>query len=89
MSEQHEEAQAIGRVTHYFSHLQVAVISLDEPLSVGDRIHIRGHTSDVEQAVESMEVEHAHVERAEPGDDVALKVNDHVRDHDLIFREPA
>lgn len=87
MSDEHDPAQAIGSVTHYFSHLSVAAITLKQPLSVGDRIHIRGHTSDVEQNVESMEVEHEHVERAGPGDDVALKVVDHVRDHDLIYRE--
>jgi len=87
MSEGHQPDQAIGRVTHYFSHLSVAAVSLTEPLAVGDRIHIKGHTTDLEQAVESMEVEHARVERAHPGDDVALKVVDHVRDHDLIYRE--
>jgi putative protease len=88
MSEGHDPAQAIGRVTHYFSHLSVAAVSLTEPLAVGDRIHIHGHTSDLVQDVSSMEVDHQSVERAGPGDDVALKVDDHVRDHDLIFREP-
>jgi putative protease len=88
MSAGHEPAEAIGQVTHYFSHLSVAAVSLTSPLAVGDRIHIHGHTSDVVQDVSSMEVEHHAVDRAEPGDDVALKVDDHVRDHDLIFREP-
>jgi len=87
MSEGHQPDQAIGRVTHYFSHLSVAGVSLTEPLAIGDRIHIKGHTTDVVQTVESMEVEHARVERANPGDDVALKVAEHVRDHDLIYRE--
>ena len=87
MSEQHDPAEAIGRVTHYFSHLSVAAVSLDQPLSVGDRVHIQGHTTDVTQTVDSMEVDHAGVESAGPGDDVAIKVSDHVRDHDLIYRE--
>jgi putative protease len=87
MSEQHEEGDAIGRVTHYFSHLSVAAVTLSAPLKVGERIHIRGHTTDVVQDVGSMEVDHAQVEGAGPGDDVAMKVDDHVRDHDLIFRE--
>ncbi len=87
MSEGHDPEDAIGQVTHYFSHLSVAAISLKAPLAVGDRIHIRGHTTDLVQEVGSMEIEHAEVERAEPGDDVALKVDEHVRDHDLIFRE--
>jgi hypothetical protein len=87
MSEGHDPEDAIGQVTHYFSHLSVAAISLQAPLAVGERIHIRGHTTDVVQVVESMEIEHVEVDRAGPGDDVALKVDDHVRDHDLIFRE--
>ena len=87
MSEGHDPTHAIGRVTHYFSHLSVAAVQLEEPLAVGDRIHIHGHTTDLVQNVSSMQVEHGAVERAGPGDDVALKVDDHVRDHDLIFRE--
>ncbi len=87
MSEQHDPADAIGRVTHYFSHLSVAAVTLTAPLKVGDRIHVRGHTTDLVQAVASMEVEHRSVEQAAPGDDVALQVTDHVREHDLVFRE--
>ncbi len=88
MSETHDPSSAIGRVSHYFSHISVAALSLQEPLAVGERIHIRGHTTDLVQTVGSLEVEHQHVEKAGPGDDVALKVDDHVRDHDLVFREP-
>lgn len=87
MSEQHEEGDAIGRVTHYFSHLSVAAVTLSAPLKVGERIHIRGHTTDLVQDVGSLEVEHGQVESAAPGDDVAMKVDDHVRDNDLIYRE--
>lgn len=87
MSEGHEPGDAIGQVSHYFGHLSVAAISLSQPLAVGDRIHIRGHTTDVVQTVGSMELDHASVERAAPGDDVAIKVDDHVREHDLIYRE--
>jgi putative protease len=87
MSAGHDPADAIGQVTHYFSHLSVAAIRLTAPLAVGERIHLRGHTTDLVQDVTSLEVEHARVEQAGPGDDVALKVKDHVRDHDLIFRE--
>jgi hypothetical protein len=87
MSEGHDAADAIGRVSHYFSHISVAAVELTAPLAVGDRIHIRGHTTNLVQDVSSMEIDRAAVERAGPGDDVALKVDDHVRDHDLIFRE--
>jgi translation elongation factor EF-1alpha len=87
MSAGHDPADAIGLVTHYFSHLSVAAVSLTAPLAVGDRIHIRGHTTDLVQDVASLEVDHEPVDRAAPGDDVALKVDDHVRDHDQVFRE--
>jgi len=88
MSEDHEPADAIGSVTHYFSHLSVAAVALDKPLKVGDRIHIKGHTTDVVQTVDSMQVDHRDIEQAGPGDDLAIKVADHVRDHDTIYREP-
>ena len=87
MSEEHDPAEAIGTVTHYYGHLSVAAITLTSPLKVGDRIHIKGHTSDLVQTVESMEVDRQKIEEAKPGDDVALKVDEHVRDSDRIYRE--
>jgi putative protease len=87
MSEEHDPDQSIGTVTHHFGHLSVAAVTLTDTLRVGDRIHIRGHTTNVEQTVGSMEVDHAKVDSAGPGDDVALHVSDHVREHDKIFRE--
>lgn len=86
MSE-HDEADAIGTITHYFSHLSVAAVMLSEPLRVGDRVHIKGHTTDFEQTVSSMEVEHTAISEARPGDDVALHVDEHVRENDKIYRE--
>lgn len=88
MTTDHDPADAIGTVTHYFSHLSVAAVELHQPLRVGEQIHIKGHTTDFVQAVDSMQVEHAPVEQAALGDDVALQVTDHVRDHDKIYREP-
>ena len=66
---------------------RVAAVRLSAPLALGDKIHIRGHTIDLDQNVASMEVEHAKIERSGPGDDVALEVDDHVRDLDLIVHE--
>lgn len=87
MSEGHDPATAVGTVTHYYGHLSVAAVTLTGTLRIGDRIHITGHTTDLEQTVDSMEVDHAKVESAGPGDDVALAVRDHVREHDRIFVE--
>ena len=59
MSEGHDPEQAVGTVTHYFGHLSVAAVTLTDTLRIGDRIHITGHTTDFEQTVDSMEVEHS------------------------------
>jgi len=88
MSAAHDPSEAIGTVTHWFGHLSVAAVNLTGPLAVGDRIHFQGHVTDLVQVVRSMEVDHRKVEQAVPGDDVALAVDDHVREHDRIFREP-
>ncbi len=79
--------QPIGIVTHYYSHLSVAVVQLNEgPLRVGETIHIKGHTTDMRQEVESMEVDHQSVQEASAGQVFGLKVRDHVREHDHVYR---
>jgi len=80
--------QRIGVITHYFSHLSVAVMQLEPgaTLRVGDLIHIRGHTTDFTQKVESLEVDHAPVAEVGPKDDFGLKVIEHARDHDVVFK---
>jgi hypothetical protein len=87
MSDEHDPADAIGSIEHWYSHLSVAAVRLTAPLKVGDRIHIKGHTTDITQTVDSLEVDRQKIEQAKPGDDVALHVDGHVRDHDLIYRE--
>jgi len=77
----------VGRVTHYYSHLSVAAVLVEsEPLKVGDTIHIKGHTTDLTQPVESMEFEHQPIQEAKPGQNVGIKVRDHVREHDTVFK---
>ena len=77
----------IGVVTHYFSHLSVAVVRLESAtLRVGDTIHIRGHTSDFTQRVESLQVEHAPVTEVGPNDDFGLQVIEPVREHDVVYK---
>lgn len=76
----------VGLVTHYYSHLNVAVISLtDRALRVGDRIHVKGHTSDFYQTVESMEIDHQPASDAHVGQAVGMKVTDHAREHDAVY----
>jgi hypothetical protein len=79
--------ERIGVVTHYYSHLSVAAIQLERgTLRVGDVIHICGHTTDFRQRVESLEVDHAPTTEVGPKDDFGLKVVDHAREHDVVFK---
>lgn len=78
--------ERVGVVTHYYSHLSVAVIELDAGmLREGDTIHIKGHTTDFTQKVGSMEVNHMHVSDAYAGQSFGLKVMEHAREHDGVY----
>jgi hypothetical protein len=80
--------ERIGVVTHYYSHLSVATMRLEPgtTLHVGDVIHIRGNTTDFTQKVESLEVDHAPVTEVRANDDFGLKVIEHAREHDAVFK---
>ena len=78
--------EAVGVVTHYYSHLGVAVVQINKgSLSLGNTIHIAGHVTDVSQQVDSMEYEHKNITSASAGQSVGLRVNDHVREHDIVY----
>jgi putative protease len=81
-----EEKKLVGKVTHYFTKIGVAVIELEDTLKVGDRISIEGATTNFEQEVESMQIEHTNVTEAKKGDSIGLKVVDRVRAGDLVFK---
>jgi putative protease len=81
--------QAIGHVSHYFSRIGVAAVELSGNLRVGDRIHIKGHTTDFTQNVDSIQVEHANVAAAGPGASIGIKVTEHAREGDQVFLVPS
>lgn len=79
--------EEIGVITHFFSKINVGVLELTKgSLKIGDTIHIKGHTTDLYQKVESMQVEHAPVQSAAKGDSVGLHVESQVREHDIVFK---
>ncbi len=80
------EEKELGIVTHYFTKIGVGIIKLSDALKVGDTIHFKGHSSDFQQVVESIQVEHNNVQEAKAGDMVGLKVKEHVREHDLVYK---
>lgn len=75
----------VGRISHYWDHIHVAGLELSGRLKVGDVIHIKGHTTDFQTTVESIQIEHNQVDEANAGDSVGIKVPDKVREHDEVF----
>jgi putative protease len=78
----------VGVVTHYYSHLSVAAVRLEVALAVGQTIRVLGHTSDFRQRVDSIQIEHEQVLEAIGGDEVGLRVAQHAREHDVVYRVP-
>ncbi len=81
------EEKKVGHVIKYFGKIGVAAIRLTEgSLKVGDKIHIVGHTTDITQGVDSMQIENKNVSEAGPGADIGVKVKDKVREHDVVYK---
>jgi len=84
-----KEYVEIGKVTHFFSKISVAIVELTDVLSVGDQIAIKGPTTSVDQTVDSMQIEHESVQKAMRGQSIGLKVNDRVRENDMVYKVKA
>lgn len=82
-----KKEELIGKITHYFDKIEVGIIEMAKgKLAVGDTIHIKGVTTDFEQVVESMQIEHEQVDKAKKGDAIGLKVKDKVREGDEVYK---
>jgi len=77
----------IGHIAHFFSKINVAVVELTAPLAVGDRILVKGPTTDFEQAVESMQIEHANIQKAEAGQSIGLKMAERAKERDIVYKK--
>jgi len=80
------EEKPVGEVTHYFGHIGVMAVQLADSLAVGDRVHVRGHTTDFSLVVDSMQIEHEQVMKAGPGDSVGIRVREKARPGDRVYR---
>lgn len=84
--EESQEMQ-VGKVTHYFTKIGVAVIEVtDGSIKAGDELHIKGHTSNFMQKVDSLQIEHEKIQVAEPGQSIGIKVDEHARAGDLVYK---
>ena len=75
----------IGKITHFFAKPSAAVLKLDKKLKLGDEIHIKGHTTDFTEKVDSIQIEHKEVESAKKGDNAAILVKERVRKGDEVY----
>jgi len=76
-----EELREVGKVSHFFAKINVAVIEVKDTISVGDNIFIKGPTTDIEQTIE-----HEKVKQATAGHSVGMKVKDRVRENDIVYK---
>lgn len=82
------DEKPIGKITHYYSKLGVGIIHLtDGSLKVGDTIHIKGSSTDFDQTVDSMQFDHSEIEHGKKGQEIGVKVNEKVRDGDLVYKK--
>ena len=82
-----ENIVQVGHITHFFSKIGVAVVELTASLAVGDRILIKGPTTDFEQVVDSMQVEHEAIPKAEAGQAIGLKLAEQARERDVVYKK--
>ena len=80
------DKQLVGKVTHYFTNIGVAVVAVKASIAVGDTLSFEGTTTNFQQKVDSMQVENAEVEAAKKGDEIGMKVKDRVRGGDNVYK---
>lgn len=81
-----KKEELIGKIIHYYDNIKVGIVEITKGMEVGDKIHIKGTTTDFEQEVESMQIEHEQVSKAKKGDAIGLQVKDKVREGDNVYR---
>ncbi len=79
------EEKLVGKLTHYYGKINVAIVKLSATLKIGDKIHLKGHEIDFEQTVSSMQVEHQNIEIAKKGEEIGLKVDQKIREGDEVY----
>jgi len=77
----------VGKVTHYFPKVSVAVLELTAPIKVGDTIRVKRHDGGFTQQVSSMQIDHAQVSEAKPGQSIGLKMSERVHEGNKVFVE--
>ena len=77
--------KAVGKITHYYSKIGVGIVELKGKLAAGDKVKIKGRSTEFDQNIDTIEIDHKEVKEAKSGDIVGIKVNDKVREGDEIY----
>ncbi len=80
------EEKLIGKITHYFSGINVGIVELTDAFSVGEKIHIKGASTDFEQTVSSMQIDRQDISAAKTGDAIGIKIDQKVREGDMVYK---
>ena len=75
----------VGVITHYFDHIKVGIIKVTTPIKIGDKLHFKGHTTDFIQEIKEMQIEHESISGAKKGQEIGVKVKEHVREGDEVL----
>lgn len=79
------EEKPIGEVTHYYGHLEVAIVKFNRKVKVGETVHFKGHTTDFTETINQIQYDHKDVEEAKAGQEVGIKVSEKVRQGDEVY----
>ncbi|MBU4284697.1 translation elongation factor-like protein [Patescibacteria group bacterium] len=85
-TEKTAKEQLVGKIIHYYDKINVGIIEVSKALKKGDKIHIKGNTTDFEEDVKSMQVEHEQIDKAKKGDVIGMAVKEKVREGDLVYK---
>lgn len=80
------DKKEVGKITHFYSKISVAVVELSGDLKVGDTVSIEGHGNVVTQKIDSMQIEHKNISEAKKGQSIGLKVNGRVKEGDVVYK---
>ncbi len=86
MEEAPVEKKLVGKISHYFTKIGVGVVDLSDEVKVGDKISIEGATTNIQQTVDSIQIEHEKVQSAGAGQSIGLRVQERVREGDLVYK---
>jgi putative protease len=75
----------VGKITHYYGKINVAIVELSATLKIGDKIHLKGHETDFSQSASSMQIEHQNVNTAKKGEVIGLKIDQKIREGDEVY----